>query len=129
MCSRDPSIPKSFGRDCSVDGLYLCGQSTLSHGFSAAAYSGLLAATRALGVRRPEELLAKTETPLRVYPAEQHELWMSRARDTERLARAPARTTEATYPGPTRRAREQLMRAPHDTRSCRRDSPTLARMK
>jgi len=44
--------PFSFGTTCSLDGLYLCGQSTLSHGFSAAAFSGLLAAARVLGVSR-----------------------------------------------------------------------------
>jgi phytoene dehydrogenase-like protein len=81
--------PFSFGTTCSVDGLYLCGQSTLSHGFSAAAFSGLLAAARVLGVSRAEDLLQATETPLRVYPAEHPEVWLpGAARNAESIARA-----------------------------------------
>jgi hypothetical protein len=75
--------PFSFGPRCSIDGLYLCGQSTVSHGFSAAAFSGLLAASRVLGLSRAEELLRDTETPLRVYPAEHPELWVPRARGAD----------------------------------------------
>lgn len=75
--------PFSFGSTCSIDGLHLCGQSTLSHGFSAAAFSGLTVAKHIIGVARAEDLLTETETPLRVYPADHPELWLSRTRNAE----------------------------------------------
>lgn len=78
--------PFSLGAKCSIDGLHLCGQSTLSHGFSGAAYSGLTAAKDVLGVHRIEDLLGATETPVRVYAAEQPERWAPDARRTELIA-------------------------------------------
>jgi phytoene dehydrogenase-like protein len=83
--------PFSIGAKCSIDGLYLCGQSTLSHGFASAAYSGLTAAKHVLGVRRIEDLLGATETPLRVYAAES----ASRAR----TPRHPELRRVERYPG------------------------------
>lgn len=81
--------PFSASATCSIENLHLCGQSTLSHGFSAVAFSGLLAAANVLGVGRPEDLLAPTETPLRVYPSERPDLWLPPARGADLSASAP----------------------------------------
>jgi phytoene dehydrogenase-like protein len=50
--------PFSFSQVGPVDGLFLCGASTLSHGFAGAAFSGVVAAQQVLGLKRPEELWA-----------------------------------------------------------------------
>lgn len=52
-----------------IEGLYLCGASTLSHGVMGATASGLQAAGLALGVSS-DALLAKGGKPITVEPAE-----------------------------------------------------------
>ncbi|MBK7864062.1 MAG: NAD(P)/FAD-dependent oxidoreductase [Archangiaceae bacterium] len=49
--------PFSFSQRGPVEGLFLCGASTLSHGFAGAAFSGVIAAQQLLGLQRPEALL------------------------------------------------------------------------
>jgi phytoene dehydrogenase-like protein len=49
--TRDQIGPFAFDSDSPIDGLYLCGASTLSHGVSGAAISGLQTAGQVLGVR------------------------------------------------------------------------------
>jgi len=49
--------PFGFQQRGPVDGLFLCGASTLSHGFAGAAFSGLIAAQQVLNLPRPDALL------------------------------------------------------------------------
>ena len=62
-----------------IDGLYLCGASTLSHGVAGASISGLMAAQNILGARSRDDLLARPDGSLRVYPSEQPETWLPAA--------------------------------------------------
>ena len=66
--------PFGFPVDPPVDGLYLCGASTASHGVAGATYSGLVAARTILGCRTSELLTAKSD-PLRIWPCDQPEAW------------------------------------------------------
>jgi phytoene desaturase len=68
--------PFSFPIQSSVDGLYSCGASTLSHGVAGAAMSGLLAAQKIIGADRPEDLLGPADGSLRIYPADRPEEWL-----------------------------------------------------
>ncbi len=68
--------PFSFRTRTSIRGLYLCGQSTLSHGVAGAALSGLIAAREVLGTKRIEDLLGPADGSLRVFPADEPELWL-----------------------------------------------------
>ncbi len=62
--------PFGFSQRGPVDGLHLCGASTLSHGFAGASFSGLIAAQQVLGLPRPDALL---ETPAgQLTPAHAH---------------------------------------------------------
>lgn len=70
-----------------VEGLLLCGASTLSHGVYGAALSGLHAAAHALAVD-PRSLLTSAGPPLRTVPADRPEAWPAELR---RRANAPAR--------------------------------------
>jgi phytoene dehydrogenase-like protein len=66
--------PGAFRVRAPIDGLFLCGASTLSHGVSGATQSGLAAARAILGCSN-EELLVQNGPPLRIYPAENPEQW------------------------------------------------------
>jgi phytoene dehydrogenase-like protein len=66
--------PLAFKIKSGIENLYLCGQSTTSHGIGGTASSGLSAAGTILGVRGTE-LLSKDETPLRVYPCDDISKW------------------------------------------------------
>ncbi len=61
--------PFSFSQRGPVDGLFLCGASTLSHGFAGAAFSGLIAAQHVLGLPRPDSVLQLPEAKPRLQPA------------------------------------------------------------
>lgn len=50
--------PFAFGQKGPVEGLHLCGASTLSHGFAGAAFSGLIAAQHVLELPRADLLLS-----------------------------------------------------------------------
>jgi hypothetical protein len=68
--------PFAFQPKTQVEGLYLCGSSTLSHGVMGATNSGINTAAQILGVRRPLDLLTNDpRQELRVYPAEHPESW------------------------------------------------------
>lgn len=77
--------PWAWGPGTPIDGLWLCGASTLSHGVSGATMSGLVAARAALGCRT-RDLLREGEAPLRVYGAEDPSTWPASIR---RDVRAP----------------------------------------
>jgi all-trans-retinol 13,14-reductase len=66
--------PFAFRHRSEIEGLYLCGASTSSHGVSGAAYSGLNAAAVALDCR-PRELLKDTGQRMRTYSAEDPSTW------------------------------------------------------
>jgi all-trans-retinol 13,14-reductase len=63
-----------FPIESEIEGLLLCGASTLSHGVYGSALSGLHAAGLALGVS-PQELLGAGGPPLRTVPADRPEAW------------------------------------------------------
>jgi phytoene dehydrogenase-like protein len=69
--------PFSFRIESPVENLFLCGASTLSHGVGGAAFSGLLAAGRVLGVDA-SELLSAEDGSIVIEPAERA---ISRAQD------------------------------------------------
>lgn len=77
--------PFSFSQRGPVEGLHLCGSSTLSHGVAGASMSGLIAAQQVLGLSSVDGLLGPPDGSLRVYPAEHPERWSPslRARETE----------------------------------------------
>jgi phytoene dehydrogenase-like protein len=91
--------PLSFQVRCGVEHLYSCGQSTLSHGVGGASLSGLMAAKAVLGCKRVEDLLQPGGEPLRVYPADQPELWLPRRNMGVALGdtHARARQTQSQY--------------------------------
>lgn len=66
--------PLAFPIRSGIENLYLCGQSTTSHGIAGTAGSGLSAAAAILGVRS-SELLSKDGTPLRIYPSDDISKW------------------------------------------------------
>jgi all-trans-retinol 13,14-reductase len=68
--------PFSFAAESSVAGLYSCGSSTVSHGVAGTAMSGLIAAQRVLHADRAEDLLGPADGSLRIYPAEEPEIWL-----------------------------------------------------
>ena len=63
--------PFSFGVRTEIDGLFLCGASTIAHGVAGATMSGVAAACAALGCRRRDVLTARSR--LRTEPAEPSE--------------------------------------------------------
>jgi phytoene dehydrogenase-like protein len=79
--------PFSFPVTSEVEGLFLCGASTVSHGVMGAHLSGLFAAARALGVRS-KELLRPGGEPLRIYPCEDVASWPEPLRRRVEAARA-----------------------------------------
>jgi phytoene dehydrogenase-like protein len=62
--------PLSFAQTSPVDGLVLCGASTISHGIAGASMSGLVAAQRVLGLASPEDCLGPADGSLRTIVAE-----------------------------------------------------------
>jgi phytoene dehydrogenase-like protein len=62
--------PFSFQTTTTIENLFLCGQSTLSHGVAGASLSGLMAAKKILGAARVEDLLSRCDGSLRITPAE-----------------------------------------------------------
>ncbi len=72
--------PFSFSQRGPVEGLHLCGASTLSHGVAGASMSGLVAAQHVLGRASAEELLGPADGSLRIYPADRPEEWLPDAK-------------------------------------------------
>ncbi len=72
--TRDQLGPFAFSNRSEIDGLFLCGASTLSHGVSGATLSGLAAASSILDCR-PRELLSDRGQSLRIYPADDRTQW------------------------------------------------------
>ncbi len=66
--------PLAFHIRSGIENLYLCGQSTTSHGIGGTVGSGMSAAAAILGVNR-NDLLSKDGTPLRVYPSDDVSKW------------------------------------------------------
>ncbi len=67
--------PFSFKIRSEIEGLFLCGASTLAHGVSGATYSGVAAAAQILGCK-PEDLLHSDENQrVRIYDAEDRTTW------------------------------------------------------
>ncbi|MCA9973792.1 MAG: NAD(P)/FAD-dependent oxidoreductase [Anaerolineales bacterium] len=66
--------PLAFPIKSPIDGLWLCGASTLSHGVAGATASGLAAARAILGCRT-SDLLRQAGPPLPVYPSEDVGQW------------------------------------------------------
>ena len=62
--------PLSFNQRGPVDGLHMCGASTLSHGIAGASMSGLVAAQHVLGLTSADELLRPRDGSLRIYAPE-----------------------------------------------------------
>ena len=74
----------AFSVTTEIDGLFLCGASTTSHGVAGAAGSGLLAASKILNCRM-RDFFAAPGTPLQIYPAEDISQWPPKLQ--ERAAR------------------------------------------
>lgn len=68
--------PFSFKVRAEIEGLYLCGASTLSHGVAGASISGLIAAQSILGLASRNDVLGRPDGSLRIYPSEHPELWL-----------------------------------------------------
>lgn len=68
--------PFSFDQRGPVEGLHFCGASTLSHGVVGASMSGLMVATRILGLDGVERCFGSAEPRLRIYPADRPEEWL-----------------------------------------------------
>lgn len=58
-----------------IEGLFLCGASTISHGVLGATMSGLIAAARVLGCRTREVITGPSGPPIRIYPSENPGAW------------------------------------------------------
>jgi phytoene dehydrogenase-like protein len=82
--------PLSFAATTSVEGLYSCGASTLSHGVAGTAMTGLVAAKAVLHATRVSDLLGPEDGSLRVYPSDRPEEWLEQAS-------APPRPPEDTF--------------------------------
>lgn len=68
--------PFSFAQKGPVGHLTLCGASTLSHGIAGASMSGLFAAQKVLGLPSADQCLGPADGSLRIFPADQPELWL-----------------------------------------------------
>jgi phytoene dehydrogenase-like protein len=66
--------PLAFRTKSGIKNLYLCGQSTMSHGIAGTAISGILAACKILNCRK-EELLTSGGPPLKIYPSDDVSQW------------------------------------------------------
>jgi len=72
--------PGAFPIKTEIEGLYLCGASTSSHGVSGVTFSGLGAAKAILGCST-SELLTQDGPPLEIYPSEDITQWPQNLRD------------------------------------------------
>jgi phytoene dehydrogenase-like protein len=72
--SRAQVGPGAFRVDSPIEGLYMVGASTLSHGVSGATSSGLAAARTILGCRT-RDILKQNGPALRIYPADDPDSW------------------------------------------------------
>lgn len=72
--SRSQSGPLGFAVDTPLEGLYMVGASTMSHGVSGATSTGLSAARKILNCRM-SEILKQNGPELRIYPAEDISQW------------------------------------------------------
>ncbi len=75
----EKTLGQAYKAKTELEGLWLCGASTLSHGVFGATMSGLDAARLILDVRLDELLRAKGP-PLRIYPAEEPGAWPAELR-------------------------------------------------
>jgi all-trans-retinol 13,14-reductase len=66
--------PGAFPVQTEIDGLLMCGASTLSHGVSGATASGLAAAKKILNCRT-SDLLTMSGPELRIFPSEHPNEW------------------------------------------------------
>jgi all-trans-retinol 13,14-reductase len=66
--------PGAFPVQTEIDGLLMCGASTLSHGVSGATFSGLAAAKKILNCRT-SDLLTMDGPELRIFPSEHPDEW------------------------------------------------------
>jgi all-trans-retinol 13,14-reductase len=71
--------PFSFSQRGPVEGLHLCGASTISHGVAGASMSGLVAAQHVLGRATTDELLGPPDGSLQTLPADHPEEWLTAA--------------------------------------------------
>jgi phytoene dehydrogenase-like protein len=65
--------PFSFDQQSPVEGLSLCGASTISHGVAGASMSGLVAAKNVLGLSSPNDCLSPPDGSLRTFLADRWE--------------------------------------------------------
>jgi len=84
--------PFAFKTRSPVDGLFLCGSSTLSHGVFGAAQSGLVAAAQATKVKT-DELLSHSAGPVKLLPADDLSAWP--ASERRRIERKAAKAAVA----------------------------------
>jgi phytoene dehydrogenase-like protein len=66
--------PLAFRTKPGIKNLYLCGQSTMSHGIAETANSGIIAACKILKCRKAD-LLTKGGPPLKIYPSDDISQW------------------------------------------------------
>ncbi len=71
--------PLAFPIATEIEGLWMCGASTLGHGVAGATASGLAAAARILRCRTAD-LLKQAGPPLEIYPSEDPDAWPARLR-------------------------------------------------
>jgi all-trans-retinol 13,14-reductase len=87
--------PWAFPVRTELEGLLMCGSSTLGHGVMGAASSGLVAAAAAMECR-PAELLGKPTGEFKMYSAEDPSTWPSAWRERSRSSEAhPEREIQA----------------------------------
>ncbi len=67
--------PFAYKHKSPIDGLYLCGASTTSHGVTGASYSGVEAAAVILGTTSADLLKDGQDKKLRIYDAENPDTW------------------------------------------------------
>ncbi len=79
--------PGAFPVQTEIDGLLMCGASTLSHGVAGATFSGLAAAKKILNCRT-SELLTMDGPELRIFPSEHPDEWPENLQ--ERIERGQA---------------------------------------
>jgi phytoene dehydrogenase-like protein len=66
--------PGSFQIRTEIEGLFLCGANTISHGVAGVTFSGLMAATSILGCKT-DDLLKQNGAEISIYPAEDISAW------------------------------------------------------
>src|SRR5690606_28243430 len=67
--------PFAYKHKSPIDGLYLCGASTSSHGVTGASYSGVEAAAVILGTTSAELLKNNEDQHIRIYDADDSSTW------------------------------------------------------